>query len=55
MIEKLARGFLTVLRQAFHQRGLRRRSDEFGRGFLEPRFGPLLSTTGVTYGIPEGS
>ena len=28
--------------------GRRRRSDELGRGFLEPRDGPLLSTTGVT-------
>lgn len=35
--------------------GLRRRSDEFGRGLLFPRAGPLFSTTGVTYGIPDGS
>ena len=55
MVENLTRSVLTFLRQTIHQRGLRRRSDEFGRGFLEPRFGPLLSTTGVTYGIPDGS
>ena len=28
--------------------GRRRRSDELGRSFLEPREGPLFSTTGVT-------
>ena len=28
--------------------GLRRRSDELGRGFLFPWLGPLFSTTGVT-------
>lgn len=39
----------------FSYLGLRRRSDELGRGFRDPRAGPLFSTTGVTYGIPDGS
>jgi hypothetical protein len=35
--------------------GRRRRSVELGLCFREPRDGPLFSTTGVIYGIPEGS
>ena len=35
--------------------GRRRLWAEFGRGLRVPRLGPLFSTIGATYGIPEGS
>jgi hypothetical protein len=50
-------GLATLLakKNALSYLGLRLRSDELGRGFRVPRDGPLFSTTGVTYGIPDGS
>ena len=46
--KKLTMDFIVYL-------GLRRLCAEFGRGLRVPRFGPLFSTIGATYGIPEGS
>ena len=43
------------LENFLHYLGRRRLCAEFGRGFRVPRLGPLFSTIGATYGIPEGS
>ena len=42
-------------RTGFLYLGLRRLCAEFGRGLRVPRLGPLFSTIGATYGIPDGS